>query len=329
MELKEIDQIADVANILGYVRRVIDRLKSHKDSVTGKKLSYLERSYQIIHDLETRLDNIAVERTSMLVLQDIRTKIVELESATNPSVGELDYGRIHELSDIILRQVPFIITKGTDDPVKIKARGDEVNTIATNATNQINGETNRVVEVADAKIAEIENKIRQIDKLSNFVAGKALSGEFASHAQTESTAAILWTIITAILGVATIVLLIIFFLMQLGIISQLSAGSLNGDANFSIITTKILITLSLGLLTRWTSKRANHHLGQVTLYNRLSLSMNSLESFVAELAPENKDRVIAYVTARLLVDETSSDPGSDFDSFNWSDLIKSFNTKAG
>lgn len=347
MELLDFASLIDKPNIYSYINLSYERLTELRENYSGTKQAYIDRTGEVMDELKIALADANEKNTAISVFQAIRASLVELNNSLGPQASEnINLDRVREITDGILVQIP-LLGLSASGTAKRRVRNElleeltsEFRGYAESKKEELTGlvdEIGKTVRVKQDEFlkngAEREQglleKINGIEKLAELVSGRALSNEFSKQAVGHRTGKWIWTGITGLSAAATFGWLGIFLYAQLfpSSFPELVVAPPGSSSDYSVITTKILITLTLGLFTRWASKRANHHLAEQTRYRRLALNMDTLNSFVGDLDVDNKNKVIAFVAARTLSDYPSEDADVAFDAPTLASLVKEISSK--
>jgi len=164
--------------------------------------------------------------------------------------------------------------------------------------------------------------VGKANELHNFMQGRALSDFFAKRAVEEKTSARNWTIATWGFASATLVAIFATFVYQVLYFSPENKGDL------SLLGTKVLFTATLGLIAKWTSKRANRHLAEESKYHRLSINISTIDSFVEKLDEKARHEVLAAVAMKTFTEVSGNETATDFETASVLDFIKGVLPKA-
>ena len=176
-------------------------------------------------------------------------------------------------------------------------------------------------------VAEIVSRLRKLETegeaLSHYLSGRALEGFFADRANEEKTSAQKWTRATWGFASATVIVLVAL------LVGYYLGWFENNEINYGLLGTKALLIATLGFVAKWSSKRAHRHLDGESRYRRLAINMKTLDSFVASLQPESRERVLLEVALKTFTDGGSSDGATDFETPGVGDLLKTALEKVG
>lgn len=192
-------------------------------------------------------------------------------------------------------------------------------------TNKFQEETKSLKESYDIsakKSLEVLNS--HIDKGLEFVhyqGGKALSSFFNTRAEAEKKSAENWTKLTFGFAGLTIFALFLSFCYQIYNLSQ------NQQVDLSLLGTKVLITATLGLIAKWTSKRANRHLAEESKYQRLAINMKTIDSFINNLPETSQNEIMTQVALKTFTEVNGNETETDFETPNAIDALKGYLSK--
>ena len=176
--------------------------------------------------------------------------------------------------------------------------------------------------VVKEKLEELNKFVTEAEELKLYIGGKALSGFFAERATQEKKSALYWTIGTWFFAISTLIVIVIIFYLQLNNLIQLK------ENDYSFLGIKVLLTATLGLIAKWTSKRANRHLADESKYHRLAINMKTIDSFIDKLKPESKEEILKAVALKTFTEVNSNETATDFETPGASDFIKGILPKA-
>ncbi|CAN5555683.1 hypothetical protein BH10ACI1_BH10ACI1_31560 [soil metagenome] len=175
---------------------------------------------------------------------------------------------------------------------------------------------------AQEKLAQIDEFVADAEELKHYAQGKALSGFFAQRAADEKKSAANWTYLTWAFAITTLMAIGVIFYFQLNNFVQ------NQPADLSLLGTKVLFTATLGLVAKWTSKRANRHLSDESKYHRLAINMKTIDSFIDKLPEDAKNEIMKTVALKIFTEVNGNETATDFETASALDFIKGVLPKA-
>src|SRR5687768_9718293 len=98
--------------------------------------------------------------------------------------------------------------------------------------------------------------------------------------------------------------------------------------DLSLLGTKVLFTATLGLIAKWTSKRANRHLAEESKYHRLAINMKTMDDFVSKLPEDAKNEILKAVALKTFTEINANETAVDFETASVVDMVKSAIPKA-
>lgn len=167
-------------------------------------------------------------------------------------------------------------------------------------------------------INDLREKQTESEKLIQFLSEATISDFYAKKASDHAKIARNWIIATWIFASATILVLFIALFYQ--ILKSIDVNSIN----YALLSSKILLTATLGLVAKWTSKQATRHNIEELKYRRLSLNMATLKPFIETLEDNNKNEVMAAIAIKTFTDSGINEFSADFEAPNLADLIKNY-----
>jgi len=311
MEPTPLNEFMERETFLEHIHGLQNIVSDLKGNFSGTRLSYLDRLSDVLVEVEGAMQHADLNRTPLKIFSELRSYFENLSAKLHDRDNENFWNDIRNTTDNILVSLQFIRKKDlvvdAENSVKriletfkknVRLSEDQLtDLIESLKANTIKVNT-QLIQDSEDEFNKLKQTVSKVDKLAQFVSGKALSNEFTEQARRHRIGKWIWT------GLSS-----------------------TDRLSFSLLTTKILITITLGLITRWASKRASHHLADEARYRRLALNMDTLDSFVGNLDTENKNRVIAFVAAKTLSDYPSDMFDAEFDSFSAGDLLKSIGNK--
>ena len=336
MEPTPLNEFMERETFLEHIHGLQNIVSDLKGNFSGTRLSYLDRLSDVLVEVEGAMQHADLNRTPLKIFSELRSYFENLSAKLHDRDNENFWNDIRNTTDNILVSLQFIRKKDlvvdAENSVKriletfkknVRLSEDQLtDLIESLKANTIKVNT-QLIQDSEDEFNKLKQTVSKVDKLAQFVSGKALSNEFTEQARRHRIGKWIWTGLTLGLAALTMGWLFAFLYRQY----ETELLSSTDRLSFSLLTTKILITITLGLITRWASKRASHHLADEARYRRLALNMDTLDSFVGNLDTENKNRVIAFVAAKTLSDYPSDMFDAEFDSFSAGDLLKSIGNK--
>lgn len=167
-------------------------------------------------------------------------------------------------------------------------------------------------------VDDLKAKQTESEKLIQFLSEATISDFYARKANEHAESAKKWTYATWGFAGATILVLVVALIYQIW-------KSINVDSiNYALLSSKILLTATLGLIAKWTSKQASRHNIEETKYRRLSLNMATLKPFIDTLEEGKKNEVMAAIAIKTFTDSGVNEFATDFEAPNLGDLIKNY-----
>ncbi len=316
---KKNEKLKEITENIAYLNNLLDLLKNSKNNEIQTSS---EQWIAIILFAEDKLKSLNLNLTSNEVLSSVNELltrmcdcIVAFHEGTKAAIESFkDY------IDVLLTKLPLIVN---DSGIDLDKQKDKI--------FEIQNETKIYADRFTQKLEEttIESK-KHLESLSNLnqegknqvqiLAGKVLNNDYQNRANAEWEKSQTWTRWTTILAILTILCIIAILVYQLIIGKQ-------EDFNFQFLGTKFLIVATLGLIAKWTSKRATRHLSEEAKYHRLAVNMATIKPFTDALSAESKDKVLSDLALKIFSDGTGNETSIEYESSS-SELIKSLLSKS-
>jgi hypothetical protein len=299
------------------LERVWEAFDKVRNSLPAPERFLLTRFSELFLITRKKLGRADVSNTSFKVFIDldgiadgIKHNLEKLADPERSLEGRRDIiEQIDSYSDRFLELLPLI--KVPFENVDIL---DEAQKILDDIKN-INGLIHGLFNASKVHHNDLENYKVDGQKLIQLLAGKELNDFYSQRAKKEGWKAFGWTVATWLSAILTILMLLYVFIYQID-------SALESTINYSLLSTKILITATLGFIAKWTSKRANRHLTEEAQYHRLAVNMATINSFIATLDEANKNNVISTVAVKIFTDGTGNETPTEFETPGIADVAK-------
>lgn len=300
------------------VKNVIDthiapKIKSVK-SKENIEIERIKRVEAVIEKLNNMLPFIDSKDTSFKVFQEISRAIEKINNSFDDFliVGKLlNYDEIDDATDRLLENLPLLKATESISVFSSKRKKD-----IEKLYKEIDIYLLKTKTDAEKSLTHIESLEVEGEQLSQFLARKVLINDYEKRANEEKKEAEKWTKYTSWSAFATLLVLAITFFVAL------FANKDNEFLNFQLLGTKILFTATLGLIAKWSSKRANRHLSEEAKYHRLAVNMATINSFIAQIGETERNAVISAVAIKIFTETNGNETATDFETANILDLIK-------
>jgi hypothetical protein len=300
---------------IGKVRNEAKRLIANNPSADAEKTKMFDRLFNVLNMVETTLKESDFSFTSSTRTHDFRMKLGELEKRIS-DFGNIDsaYERrttIDEFINIFLDNLPFfspkqeVVNKLVSFENEARESFNKFNNTLTDLESESQKTFNRLKDL------EFEGK-----KLLHIYTGAVLGNDFDIRAKREARNAKIWTTFTIISAVATLGVLVFIFNYQFNKASE------NIPINYQFLTTKLFLVATLGVIAKWTSKRANRHLLEESKYHRLALNLKTADAFIKNLEKSKQDEVIASIAGKIFTETTGNETPTEFESAGSIDVLK-------
>jgi hypothetical protein len=217
--------------------------------------------------------------------------------------------------------LPFLVEidvetgNGANEASSIKERLAVVETALTEADGIFNNlrERNELAVTAFENIAALDTQTAELARVKT---SEILEGDFAGRSIVEAKTAKRWTVATWVVAGITVLALTLL------VLSYAFDWIKKGDFDWGFLAAKVLLLATLGFVTRWTSKRANHHLAEEGKYHRLALNLASVRPFVSAWEKEQKEKVLSEVALKVFT-ESGSQTDTKYDSVSLEEISRS------
>lgn len=259
-----------------------------------------------------RVDNFNTSSTILtdinIILRELTTNIEQIKNNQNPDIEKFD-----NLGDRLLQIYPFI---AVTDRISDEENQENLRKVAETMSL-----INSNFQESQSAIEKIKSAEQNYEKLLHVKSGKILNNEYENRAKSEEGKADSWTKLTWVAAVSAFIFLVAIFIYQFLVVTT------NNEINYQLLSSKILITATLGLFAKWTSKRSNHHLTEANKYHRLAINIATIDSFIASLEQTDKNAIISAVALKIFTETNATESAAEFETPNVLDMIKNIGSK--
>jgi hypothetical protein len=273
------------------------------------KTAYL-RIMRILEELCNKVEIVDEEKTSYSKAKELLI-ILKGPFSQKSSVEDVfsDNANVVLAAESILEIVPFLIPKPELRPQT-----------ELQLVNESRSTLDRAISDAKSLNDELRINNENAKELNQILSGKVLNGYYEQRASGEREKASNWTKGTWFFATSTLFCLLALLLYQIGGLKADTEQAKLIDLQF--LGTKFLIITTLGLIAKWTSKRANRHLMEEAKYHRLAVNIATVKPFTDILEPQERSRVLAEIAIKIFTDGTGNESSSEFDAGSF-DILKS------
>ena len=150
----------------------------------------------------------------------------------------------------------------------------------------------RYVERADEKCLKLEEMHAEAEDLLRKIAGGATTSYYDAYAKKQGRAALCWSVLTVVLGVAAGVLLVI----------ALSGFSNEAAPAWSLVSLKAVAGLTVAGVAAYTGREAAGHRAEQRTATRRAIAMSVFEPFVANADDDDTKRLRVQIMKELFYD---------------------------
>lgn len=337
-----------IAESLSVIENEIAKIIERTDYPDTRK--FLNRVNELLPRVKDAYRGHDPEMTSMIALKDFKNNLytfsqrLEIVLTNNTKIDESD--GIHEIFDRVIYTISQFYPKFGDVDAylsELKNADDKARTAFDNLykTASINIESrsksaekastdfDTLVKTYTKEAELVLDRLTQFEhegkKVLHIYSGFVLESAFSERAKGESRKARWWTFFTVLSALSSIGLLGYIFWMQIVQVAPIMPN--DGKIDFQFLSTKILLALTLGVIARWTSKRANLHLAEESKYHRLALNLKTVDAFIKNIDKSKQDEVIAAIANKLFTETAGNDMQIDYDGSVLNDTVSKFIAK--
>lgn len=281
----------------------------------------VERIENVIELLLNAIRDCDRTYTATSLISKVQSNIQELGNRfapeTRSQVKDLENDSKHYINNL-LEIIPLFRRKWSEEEREsfFKEVSEDLKTNYDKLSSAFVEHQNTATEI----INDLRKKQTESEKLVQFLSEATISDFYAKKADEHKTSAKNWTYVTWAFACATIAVIIIALIYQI-------VKSINIDSvNYALLSSKILLTVTLGFTAKWTSKQATRHNIEEVKYRRLSLNMATLKPFIDTLEESKKNEVIAAIAIKTFTDSGINEFATDFEAPNLGDLLKNYLT---
>lgn len=298
-------------NLENRVSRINDDIRLLKDTAPKVDPEKIRRLGHVSNLVGTALNHANINNTSLVVYQRIAAAYAAIDNALFKTSGDYDYDELNTSTDILLEQLPLIGAanettqliedKAADFETYVAESRGKVNEAASETRKKLDElveSAEEVLKLSNSSLDEIRDLKVDANSLSSYLSGHVLKGDYAMRATKESEIAKKWTIVTWISAGTSVLLLALIFILHLR--GMMDAAK----QDYQLISAQILMTATLGLIAKWSSRRANRHLVEEARYHRLAVNMQAINGFISKLSPGAHDKVISALAISNFSDPT-------------------------
>ena len=251
------------------------------------ELKDLNGSFKRIQEAQNGTQFQPVLKTQLVRIQSYIPALIVVDSLARP-------GGLFDEFKMLIGGLQEQVDRITADGSEIQQAGKAVLAIKEDSVNAYK---------------ELERLKTDTQKLAGIKSGKILNDDFASRADEQAKQAYNWTVATWVFAIVTVVLLATIAILSLLRLIDLQTTS------WGTIATKILAIATLGFITKWCSKRANHHLREEAKYHRLAINIAAVNPFIsAHIEKEAAEQVFKEVALKIFAEDGSHDSDTSFES---------------
>lgn len=297
------------------LRKEAERVIASSPSSDEDKKKMFDRLFDVLSLVETKLKVSDFSFTSSARIHELRGKLDELQQRLNNfSTVDSAYQRRPEIDEFINIFLDSIIYFSPEQNV-----ANKLITLENKARTSFNNFKESISHL-ETESQDIVNRLKELEsngeKLLHIYTSTVIGTDYETRATNEAKKARTWTIFTIISAVSTLIILGVIFIYQFNNVSE------NNPINYQFLTTKVLLAATLGVIAKWTSKRANRHLLEEAKYHRLALNLTTADAFIKNLDKTKQDEVIALIAGKIFTETTGNETPTDFESASGFDAFK-------
>lgn len=342
--------VRSIKKNLKEIQSLIDSLEPEKRNASFKNA--IERFSNVSFKIAEYLDHFKDEVKSYDLVKVINNNLTEITNSLQGYISSsYDGSYIDQYTlyvDSLYSLLPALFLNALDHESKLKKATETVTELETlssqgktiieslenfyqKSLKDFQESTKKLAEENDLNLAEFQNNtIDKVDKSftrlteivetaeghNKFLSSRVLSGYFEDRAKKERFGAQIWAGITGAAILSIIVVLGLFINHHLTHVED------PANINVSLLSAKVLLTLTLGFIARWTSKRANRHIVEESKYHRLQINLETMKSFISDLDETDQKEIRKAAAIAIFIDSKTNETSVEYDGVGVGDVVK-------
>lgn len=282
--------------------------------------SDLNSVFSICDDIATQIENIYIAKTSISTIEKISEGLLIIKNQIDYLISDqdrFDYELFMNAANLLLEAIPFIYDRRINTyQNNIKDANQRLNVLFDDFKSGVNkfGEESKTI-VDKIKSLEIET-----ETLASLAASKVQTDDFKNRSESELAKANKWTYATWGFALSSLIILVLAFLYE--IYGFYNHNFQMNQVNYQLLGTKFFLIATLGLIAKWSSKRAQKHLAEESKYHRLFINMKTIDPFIASFSIDKKVELKSQIALKFFTEIEESNASTEYDNSTFVDLIK-------